>query len=35
MEKIQTYFEIEAGSVITKKENGELKFLIIYRKKNE
>jgi len=33
IKKIKTYFEIEAGSITTKIEDGELKFLIIYRKK--
>lgn len=31
MKKIKTYFELEAGSVTTKIENGILKFLIIRR----
>lgn len=33
MEKLKTYFELEAGSVIFKIENGEIKFLTIYRVK--
>lgn len=31
--KIKTYFEIEAGVVVTKLDGTELKFLTIYRKK--
>lgn len=33
MNKIKTYFEIEAGAVITKLDGAELKFLTIYRVK--
>jgi ADP-ribose pyrophosphatase YjhB (NUDIX family) len=33
MEKLNTYFELEAGSITTKVEDGELKFLTIYRVK--
>lgn len=31
MEKLETYFELEAGSITTKIEDGELKFLIVNR----
>ncbi len=31
--KKKTYFELEAGSITTKKENDLVKFLVIYRKK--
>lgn len=33
MNELKTYFELEAGGVVTKKEDGELKFLTIYRVK--
>ncbi len=33
MKKIETYFELEAGSITTKIEKGELKFLTVYRVK--
>lgn len=31
MKKIKTHFELEAGAIITKTKNNELKFLTIYR----
>jgi len=33
MKTIKTYFELEAGSIVTKMDNGELKFLVVYREK--
>ncbi len=33
MKKIETYFELEAGSITTKTEKGKLKFLTVYRVK--
>ena len=33
MENLNTYFELEAGSVVTKNEKGERLFLVIYRVK--
>lgn len=31
MGKIETYFELEAGSIATKMETGDMKFLVVYR----
>ena len=35
MKKLKTYVEVEAQSITTKEENGEIKFLVIYREKRK